>query len=331
MERETRSLRQTKSLFFMKVPFPSLSLNLNSSLDHESASGLISTMITMLYFKILNIGGKMQNCIGIDVSKKTLDVAWCKDDKNIHIKVSNNEAGFNEIIKLAPKGSHFIMEATGAYYLRLAYFLFSHKLDVSVVNPLTIKRFGQMKLRRAKTDKADAFLIAEFGVSQAPALWLAPDLKILEMQQLWALSDTLVKQKTALTNQLEAFSKSPSVCKMAVVSIKEVTALLDKDLRNIEKEMEMEILRSIPGIGEKSAKAMIIVSKGFKEFDNGRALCSFIGITPRIAQSGTSLNSRGKITKIGQGKMRSLLYMCALTAIKNNSGCKQMYERLVNR
>jgi transposase len=128
---------------------------------------------------------------------------------------------------------------------------------------------------------------------------------------------------------------------MAVVSIKEITALLDKDLRNIEKEMEMiaqenypremEILRSIPGIGEKSAKAMIIVSKGFKEFDNGRALCSFIGITPRIAQSGTSLNSRGKITKIGQGKMRSLLYMCALTAIKNNSGCKQMYERLVNR
>jgi transposase len=63
------------------------------------------------------------------------------------------------------------MEATGPYYCRLASFLHQHQVPVSVVNPLVIKRFTQMRLVRVKTDKADAMLIAQYGELEKPTLW----------------------------------------------------------------------------------------------------------------------------------------------------------------
>lgn len=279
--------------------------------------------------------------VGIDVSKKTLDIAWLEDGKRIHFKTSNTTVGFEEITQRCPHKAHFVMEATGAYYLRFAFFLAKESCAVSVINPLTIKRFGQLKLRRAKTDKADAFLIAEYGMSLLPELWSPPKKAILEMQQLWSLAGKLTSQKLMLTNQLEAFSKSPAISSIVCGSIKNLVQSIKDEMGAIEDALtklardnysrEIEILESIPGIGRKSAQAMLIVSKGFKNFDNGRELCSFIGLTPRIAQSGTSLNSNKKITKMGQSKMRALLYMCALTAITKNAGCKQLYDRFVTR
>jgi transposase len=280
----------------------------------------------------------MKTYIGIDVSKATLDIAW-REKTNKHFKVSNDLNGFKEIIRKCPTNSHFVMEATGVYYLHLAYFLIKHNFDISVVNPLSIKRFSQMTLSRSKTDKADSFLIADYASSLTPKTWNAPKPKILEMQQLWTLSDKIITQKQMLKNQIEAFARNPFASKLALLSIKSILKILDKEMLRIEKELdkivstfyprEIEIVESIPGIGSKTSQALIIVSKGFTEFENGRNLCSFIGLTPRVSQSGTSLNSKGKITKMGQGKIRSLLYMCALTAVRKNAGCKQLYERFV--
>ena len=102
----------------------------------------------------------MKTWIGIDVSKNTLDVGWTIKEKRFHIKVLNETKGFKQILKKCPTNSHFVMESTGAYYLRLAFFLSNQNPNISVVNPLSVKRFSQMKLRRVKTDKADSFLIA---------------------------------------------------------------------------------------------------------------------------------------------------------------------------
>jgi transposase len=63
------------------------------------------------------------------------------------------------------------MEATGPYYLKLACFLYQQGIEVSVVNPLVIKRFSQMRLLRAKTDKADAKMIAGYAIAEQPSLW----------------------------------------------------------------------------------------------------------------------------------------------------------------
>ena len=98
----------------------------------------------------------------------------------------------------------------------------------TVVNPISIKRFAQMKLARAKTDKYDAAIIAQFGASQAPDPWQIPDAKIMEMQQLCTLEEALIVQKGMLRNQKEAFSQNPFASKTALKSIEGLVTRLEK-------------------------------------------------------------------------------------------------------
>lgn len=279
--------------------------------------------------------------IGVDVSKKTLDLAWEEAGKTLYFKTSNDGIGFKDIMKKCPQSSHFVMEATGVYHSCFATAMHSKSYLVSVVNPLVIKRFSDMKLRRAKTDKADAHLISDFGRLTSPDLWTPPAIELLEMEQLLTLSEKIITQKQSLLNQLEAFSSSSVISKKAVSTINKTVKVLEKEVKNINTEIEriakenysreLEILVSIPGIGNKTAINLLVSSRNFKEFRNGRNLCSFLGITPQISQSGTSINSRGNISKMGQARARKLLYMCALTAMSKNEGCRLMYTRFMEK
>ena len=89
-------------------------------------------------------------------------------------------------------------------------------------------------------------------------------------------------------------------------------------------------IQSIPGIGKKTALMLIVISAGFKKFSNAKQLCSYIGLSPRIFESGTSVKGKARITKMGMSQIRSMLYVCAWSAKRYNETCKSMYERLVN-
>jgi len=102
--------------------------------------------------------------IGIDCSKDTLDVAQAIEKKAGYIgKFTNDKAGFEKIYEQVKQSSLVVMEASGPYYMPVAYYLHEKGLSVSVVNPLVIKRYCQMKLTRTKTDKKDAVMIAMYG------------------------------------------------------------------------------------------------------------------------------------------------------------------------
>lgn len=280
----------------------------------------------------------MKTWAGVDVSKATLDICWFKEGVPFHLKVSNDLRGFKELESRLPEGAHVVMEATGAYYLRLAHFLLTRGTPLSVVNPLSIKRYAQMKLARAKTDKYDAALIAGFGASQVPDLWTLPDARILEMQQLVTLEEQLMVQKRALLNQQEAFSHNPFASNRALKSIQALVRTMNRELARIKADLEeisrthypriIEILCSIPGMGIKTAQALIVATRGFREKTNGRNLCSYVGIAPRPYQSGTSVRARGRISKMGSRGVRNKIYMCTLSAIRSNAACKVFYERL---
>jgi transposase len=105
--------------------------------------------------------------LGIDISKKTFDVALIRDPETMKVKqrqFSNTPDGFRALQTwLAKQGMgrvHAVMEATGAYGLDLAECLHGAGHPVSIVNPAQIKAFGQSELQRNKTDRADAALIA---------------------------------------------------------------------------------------------------------------------------------------------------------------------------
>src|SRR5947207_3794865 len=97
---------------------------------------------------------------GFDVSKQSFDVCVLQDENQTSMNCNYDGEGLKAIAQLLPLGTHCIMEATGPYYLRLACYLYEQGFKVSVINPLVIRRFSQMRMLRAKTDKADAKLIA---------------------------------------------------------------------------------------------------------------------------------------------------------------------------
>ena len=279
------------------------------------------------------------NYIGIDISKASFDVAFPTAKAYKLKKYTNNAAGFAKLLDHLEDDCCCVMEATGPYYMRLATFLHEQQIAVAVVNPLVIKRFSQMRLLRAKTDQADAKLIASYGQCQQPGLWTPPLWFISELQQESTVLEGLIKQRTALKNQQEAFGALPHVSQQALDSLDELLKALNEQIKLLEKSMarktkahgnqQLECLTSIPGIGQKTAIHLFIITQGFTRFETSKQLSAYIGISPRIYESGTSVKGRPKISKLGMSRFRAILYMCTWSAVKYNKACREFYERLL--
>jgi len=281
----------------------------------------------------------MCKVIGIDISKASFDVAYEKNENQfVHFKFSNNLKGFNKFIKGVTKADYCVMEATGPYYLSLAQYLYEKGIKVSVVNPLQVKHFVRMRMVKAKTDKKDAKMIALYGQSEHPDLWEPDEQPIMQIHQLNAAIEGLKKQTTMLKNRLEAFSQLPDPDTDVMRELRSLlrvmeskTVKLEKRLLEITKlhyEQTFRVVTDIPAIGPKTAIMLIAITNNFQKFNNAKKLSSYVGLSPRIYQSGSSVNGKGHITKMGNSQMRKLLYLCAWSAKKCNGQCKAMYERM---
>lgn len=280
----------------------------------------------------------MTTWVGIDVSMETLDFAWLEGKEKNHVKIANDQKGFEAILRKAPGDARFVMEATGTYYFNLALFLHQAGRFVSVVNPLQTKSFMRSDLRRTKSDKTDAFAIAQFGEERKPGEWSPPAREISEMQQLLTLDDILSHQLVQYRNLEHAFCKtvhySPEAIVFARNMIKDLKAQREAVMASLEclaeKVMprEIEIISSIPGVGRASAIRIAASVMDFNRFENGRKLVSFFGLSPTTKQSGTSVKSRGHISRMGGSKVRGTLYMCAMNALQLNQQCQRMWKRM---
>lgn len=284
---------------------------------------------------------KLKTSCGIDVSKNYFDACVLVDGKERQRRFSNDKAGFTTAAKWIGADIPCVMEATGPYYLPLAIYLHQQELCVSVINPLVIKRFSQMRLKRTKTDKADARLIAEYGLTESLTAWTPPEQWSVTLQQLDALSDQLQKQHTALVNQRHAFESSGMMNKRTKLFISKLITTLEKQqVEASERIMEilqtyhqqmMKNLQSIPGVGKKTAALLITVTNGFTRFKSYKQLCAYLGLSPRVYESGSSTKGKGRICKMGMSRARAVLYLCAWSARKWNKACKDLYDRLIAR
>jgi transposase len=281
---------------------------------------------------------KDKKIFGIDISKDTFDVM---DSEGKHYQFANNFKDFTKFVKLLDGSSHCVMEATGYYHYQLAYFLVEHNIRVSVENPLSVKRFIQMKLSRLKTDKSDARMICLYGQQADLKPWHGYSKNQMECLQMARLMETYTKQCTAYKNKIQAEEVLGSPCKVVLGSLKrslkllqKEMALLDQTLTDLVKSEHQDILtkvESIPGIGRKTAIMLIVLTDGFKRFESASQLCSFSGLTPTTRQSGTSIKGRSRISKMGNARLRNLLFMCSFSACIHNKSCREIYERIVNK
>ena len=273
---------------------------------------------------------------GIDISHLVFDVT---DSDGHYYQFKNSLIGFKKFMKLLDFNSHCVMEATGYYHYQLAYYLQENSVVLSVENPLSVKRFIQMKLSKIKTDKSDSKLICEYAKQVDLKLWQGNSKHQLECLQMTRLLSVYTKQSTMLKNKLhgEAVLGQPS--KLVVTSLKRSLRQLKKEIDSIEEKLLLLVnevhkdvltrLKSIPGIGKKTSLMLVVLTDGFDRFKSGSELCSYAGLTPIIRQSGSSVNGRARISKIGNQKLRNLLFMCSFNACKYNKACKAIYDRIV--
>ena len=213
----------------------------------------------------------MSKFTGIDISKQTFDCSITKEDGKIETKkMSNNVKGFEKLMSLLPGDTQVVMEASGPYYFKLAAYLHDQKIKVSVVNPLVIRRFCQMRMIRTKTDRKDASMIREYGLTEHPSLWQPDEPSITKLKQLNAAIELMDKGITASNNQLEAFKEMPDTDAMLIKELEKNMAANKKAKEKLEGEMEKtaiinyaasyKALQTIPGIGPKSSAIIIAVT-----------------------------------------------------------------------
>lgn len=276
--------------------------------------------------------------IGIDISKQTFDVSFLENGKWRHQVLENKLSGFKKLEKILHSEDWVVMEASGNYYLQLAEHLSKALINVSVVNPLVIKRFSQTNLYRAKTDKKDAQTIAEYAKKYELKKWNPESENAKKLRQLYTRIEMVRKQIHQNKRQMEAFSASGFLDKFLKNEINHSIKFLENKIKKLKNEMNrisleeysetMEVLQSIPGVGKQTAMMMCLITNNFEKFDHYKQLIAFVGFSPRIYQSGTSVKGRAHICKMGKSQIRKLLYLCSWSAKRWNKTCKEMYERL---
>ena len=231
------------------------------------------------------------------------------------------------------------MEATGCYHHKLAMFLYEKGIIVSVVNPLVIKRFIQMKLRRLKTDKSDAFMIYSYASEQSVEEWQPEKAYIERGKELLSLIQTYLRQATALKNKLHALESKGQTKGVIISSMKRQLRNLQSERQLLEQELESLIkthesklftrLTSIPGIGKKTAVLMMVSTSNFNRFNSYKQVSSYLGLAPNERSSGSSIRGKSRISKTGDGLLRNHLFMCSFTASVYNPHCKALFDRIV--
>jgi transposase len=278
--------------------------------------------------------------VGIDVSKLKLDLALLRESGKFRDKVvANSRKGFEELLAwLAKQGvtrAHICMEATGAYWEELAEFLVDAGFEVSVVNPLLIRKYSESRGERSKTDRIDARVIARFCAERHPERWQAPSKAVRGLRALVRRREALVELRTEELNRRDSASE-PRVLE----SIDKVIAHLDEQIALIEQQIHRHIdddptlkqqgklLQSVPGIGKVVSAMLLSYYGGDLRFGTSKQAVAFAGLDTCHRESGTSVRGKPRMSKRGHSNIRGTLYMPAVVTMSKTGWGKAFAARL---
>jgi transposase len=281
--------------------------------------------------------------LGVDVSKLKLDVALLDERGKVKSRVFPNDAtGVKQLLAwlsergASPLQSRICMEATGPYSDASATALVDAGWVVSVVNPARVKGFAQGEMQRNKTDTADAGLLARFCARLSPEPWQPPPLAVRELRALVDRLQVIKDMREQETNRLEAHAGNPVLITSINAHITWLTSCAQALQQQIDDHIEghptlkqdAALLHSIPGIGTVTVPKVLALLGDVRRFKNAKALSAFIGVTPRVRESGSSVRGRSMMSRAGHAQMRRALYMPALVALRHNEAVKTFGERL---
>ena len=271
--------------------------------------------------------------IGIDVAKDFLDV-HCRPDGTA-FRVANDPDGHRQLLARLPAPAdvgRIVLEATGGLEAPVAATLAAAGQPVAVVNPRQVRDFAKATGTRAKTDALDAAILAHFAEAIRPEVRPLPSPKVQELRELLDRRTQLLQMRTAERNRLG------STTQQAVRKDLEAhLAWLEKRLQRIDTQLDRLIaadltwqtndalLRSIPGVGAPTARALLAQLPELGQLDR-RPLACLVGLAPLNCDSGRQKGTRRIIG--GRAGVRKALYMAALSAARCPQGLRAFYLRL---
>lgn len=282
--------------------------------------------------------------LGIDIAKNSFNVHLLRLDgsRDQAAQFTNDPAGFAALdawlLKHAVTADtlHSALEATGSYGLPLLTHLHAAGHYVSYLNPRRVKDFTRSLGRRVKTDAADARDIALFAQRLRPDPWSPPVAELSTLQALVRHRDDLVRQSVAVRNRLKvaAVALVKESLQRQINALAAEIKLADRHidtlvLAHLPVQKHHRLLQSIPGIGRIGAATLLCEVPHITNFARARDVAAFAGVTPTLAQSGTSVRRRGTMSKEGSALLRKALYMAALNIIKRPNALRACYERLL--
>lgn len=287
----------------------------------------------------------MKTIVGIDVSKKSLDIHVIHPSgKTSEFKTGNqkkdHEAIMERVRKLAGGNPiHWCMEETAAYHWCLAIRLLQAGEFVSVENPRPIRHHGISNKAVQKTDRADARVIASFAKEKNPPMWALADPK----RQALAFLDRRLDDLNKLSNQESNRLEHPGLPELVVSGILASLKEFERQIKEVEAEMErivkqdaelseqVALLQTIPGIGKRCALGFVAQIGDPGRYAEAQDVAAYAGLNPRLKKSGSSVNARSRVSKAGNAHLRKRLYMATVSASKHNPIIRPFYEKLASR
>jgi transposase len=289
---------------------------------------------------------EIKEVIGIDASKLTLDC--CLHTVGKHEVFDNTSGAISMMVNwsietsgVAKENLLFVFEHTGLYTHRLIQYLGSKGCVFHVVPGLEIKR--SLGISRGKDDRADAKRIALYGyrVREEVKPYQLRGESLESLKRLMSMRRKLVSQraghKSTLGEQQRVLDKESG--KVLFEVQRKLIEALDDQVSHIEKELDRiigedpklqdlyRLLTGIRGVGGVTARFLIVYTVGFTAFSTWRQFASYCGIAPFPHQSGTSIRGKTKVSHLANKEGKTLLNMCAVSAIQFNPEMKAYYER----
>ena len=279
--------------------------------------------------------------VGIDVSKRALDVCILREDDRQEggdsFVVSNDQEGVQEMLSRLEGASVelAVMEATGRYERLAATMLAASSISVAIVNPRQARDFAKAIGQLAKTDKIDAFVLARFARAVEPRVSVIPEEEAVALQGILARRRQLIEMLVSS----EAHNRLKMASKPLAKRIRAHVQWLEKEIERIDGDLDRAIeenaafkanealLRSVPGVGRVLSRTLLAELPELGEITH-RRLCALVGVAPFNRDSGQRSGKREAWG--GRAPVRAVLYMSALVATRHNPAIKEFYERLLS-
>lgn len=270
--------------------------------------------------------------VGIDVSKKTLDVDSCPQSHRVQF--TNDEAGHCALVQMLSqlRPRWIVVEATGGLEIAVATAIATAGLQVAIINPTQARNFARATGVLAKTDQVDALVLARFAQTVRPALRPLKDEDLRQLEAVVTRRRQLVDMLTAEKNRRQ------QACAAIAKGIDKNIDWLKRLIKETETDLgqaiknspiwhaKADLLSSIPGVGRITVATMLAELPELGSL-NRREISALVGVCPYNRDSG---KMRGKRRIFGgRACVRCVLYMATLAAIRSNDVFAATYERLL--